>query len=185
MKKETTKRILIAILIVTLFNFISPTATHADVEDLFTPFMDLLVGLGDLVIEGLQEFFIGEEKIQINEVGERDNYLIRYSPGIIFSDRVAHLDINFFNPGTYSYEKIEYIEVNKKEIEKSRGSCNEEDVAKSITDKELNDALSSIASNYGYSEKQKDRIWKHGSDYYTYKVFGKFVWSWNPVDQRQ
>jgi len=95
MKKETTKRILIAILIVTLFNFISPTISHGSLGGaLFEPIAELLRKVADLVMEGLQEIFTGDGEIEVN-----DTYNIKYSPGIIFANKVPSMDVNFFKPG--------------------------------------------------------------------------------------
>ena len=62
--KETNKKILIALIIVMLFNFTSPTVSRADIGGtLFTPIASLLEAIGDLLIKGLQKIFLGDGKI--------------------------------------------------------------------------------------------------------------------------
>jgi len=107
MKKETTKRILIAILIVTLFNFISPTISHGSIGGvLFAPISEFFTYIGDLVIESLQYYFLKEELVEEDK--------IKYSPGVIFSNRIPTFDINFFKPAsnktTYKYEFVKMFE---------------------------------------------------------------------------
>lgn len=98
--KEITKKIIIAILLVMTFNFIIPITSHADFGGaLFKPISQLLCAVSDLVIKGLQKYFIGVDDIQwggISEI-ESNSFFIRYSPGIIFSGKVAGLKVNFIN----------------------------------------------------------------------------------------
>ena len=62
--KETIKKIIIAVLLVMSFNFISPTISQADFGgSLFAPIAELLRALGDLVMEGLQKIFTGNGDI--------------------------------------------------------------------------------------------------------------------------
>ncbi|MGN1310762.1 MAG: hypothetical protein ACI4VP_03525, partial [Clostridia bacterium] len=64
-------------------------------DSVFEAIAQLLADLGDIVIEALQNIFITLDPIHIN--GTR--YVIKYSPGIIFSGNVPALDVNFINPG--------------------------------------------------------------------------------------
>ena len=65
--KEKCKKIVIAILIVMSFNFISPRISNASVDTvggaLFSPLAQLLTAIGDLLIEGLQKIFLGDSSI--------------------------------------------------------------------------------------------------------------------------
>jgi hypothetical protein len=64
--KEIRKKIIIAILLVMSFNFISPTISDADFGGaLFKPISQLLQGIGDLVIKGLQKIFVGYGDIRV------------------------------------------------------------------------------------------------------------------------
>ena len=100
--KEISNKIIIAILIVMIFNFISPTISQAgDIGGaLFTPVAQLLATVSDLVVMALQNFFMGTANISTEELPGIDGsykYYIRYSPGIIFSGNVAGLKVNFIN----------------------------------------------------------------------------------------
>ena len=100
--KKIINRIIIAIIIVTIINFMSPTISKAITldekgGDLFAPICDALYYFADLIIGALQQFFIGEE-LDLGPYNPRD-YKIKYSPGVIFSGKVASLDVNFFDPG--------------------------------------------------------------------------------------
>lgn len=98
--KNVIKRITIAILIVMMFSFMSPTVSQADFGGkLFKPISQFLCAIGDLVIKGLQYYFVGDWDIQyggIDEI-ESDTFYIRYSPGIIFSGTVPGLKVNFID----------------------------------------------------------------------------------------
>jgi len=64
--KQISKKIIIAILLVMSFNFISPTVCEADVGGaLFKPISELLQTIADLVIEFLQKVFVGYGEIEI------------------------------------------------------------------------------------------------------------------------
>lgn len=113
--KETTKKIIIAVLLVMTFNFISPVASQADFGGaLFSPIAQLIASLGDLVISGLQSWFIGYGDIADKDIpkteGSARQYYIRYSPGIIFSGTVPGLKVNFINASYNDNEKYKNIE---------------------------------------------------------------------------
>ena len=66
---KNSKKILIAILLVMSFNFISPTISQADFGGaLFAPIAELLKALADLVISGLQEELLGDGSIYIEGI---------------------------------------------------------------------------------------------------------------------
>jgi hypothetical protein len=59
----------------------------------------------DLLLNKLQVIFIGKDENGIEpEIAQEDpeggisNYLIMYSPGVIFSGQIAGLDVNFISP---------------------------------------------------------------------------------------
>lgn len=67
--KEISKKIIIAILLVMSFNFILPTVSQADFGGaLFKPIAQLLQGIADLVIKGLQKAFVGYGDIRLENV---------------------------------------------------------------------------------------------------------------------
>ena len=98
--KQTSKKIIIAILLVMSFNFISPSISRASFGGkLFDPIAQLLCGIADVFIMALQSIFMGDGEINyggIQEI-ESDVYYIKYSPGIIFSGKVAGLKVNFID----------------------------------------------------------------------------------------
>ena len=56
-KKQSFKKIIIATLIVLMFNFMTPIYSQAEAGgDLFAPIVELLAHVADLAIELLQEF---------------------------------------------------------------------------------------------------------------------------------
>lgn len=65
--KETTKKVIIAILLVMSFNFITPVISQAaDFGGaLFKPISQLLCGIADLVIKAAQKIFIGYGDIRV------------------------------------------------------------------------------------------------------------------------
>ena len=104
--KKNGKKITIILLIIMLFNLVSPRISQAGWDEfggkLFKPIAQLLRGVGDLTIQGLQLIFIGTSNLM--EYYDPDpnsslwvSYQIKYSPGLIFSNRVG-LDVNFINP---------------------------------------------------------------------------------------
>ena len=97
-KHSIIKKILIVlIIIVMLNNFIMPNYVCAAsvVEDLVGGFFYLLAYLGDVAIGIIQKLMIGTPDIR-----DGDNFSIKYSPGVIFSNTVPILDINFISPNT-------------------------------------------------------------------------------------
>ena len=96
-KHSIIKKILIVlIIIVMLNNFIMPNYVCASVaEDLVGGFFYLLAYLGDVDIGIIQKLMIGTPEIR-----DGDNFSIKYSPGVIFSNTVPILDINFISPNT-------------------------------------------------------------------------------------
>lgn len=105
--KKLFKKIVILLVTITLVNALMPLhIVSADTDEdfggaLFRPIMQFLAGIGDLVVSGLQWIFIGDGDIKTAEIPNTDMsiYVIRYSPGIIFSNEVPGLDANFINPG--------------------------------------------------------------------------------------
>ena len=106
--EKNSKKMIIAIIIVMLFNFISPITSQASVgEELFKLIADFLLDVSDFVIKFLQNIFVNYDEIQQYtrdtigwEYDERNQEStdIYYSPGIIFSNTVPGLDANFFEP---------------------------------------------------------------------------------------
>ena len=77
---------------------------------LFKPIFQFVCGIGDIAIEIMQDIFL-THKTDIY-VGSYQ-YIIRYSPGIIFSGKIPAFDINFINPQA-SEDTKQYCYTNKK-----------------------------------------------------------------------
>ncbi len=105
--------IFIAILIVDIFApFLTSNANvFAAIAEwvgkaIFESISKFLVQIGDIVISALQKIAIGSDTI-INPINN-DKYIIRYSPGIIFSGGIPMFDINFISPRE-DYKVQEYL----------------------------------------------------------------------------
>ena len=101
--KNWIKKIIISIIILISFSFVVPNYSHAGTlgGDLFKPIAQLICDVGDLVIKGLQLMFMGDGDIRAESPDTAripSGYLIRYSPGIIFTGTIPGLDVNFINP---------------------------------------------------------------------------------------
>ena len=142
--QSNSKKIIISILVVLLFNFISPTISSAkrDIDGgvLFDPIADLLCTIADYIIGGLQDYFIGGREITKTPLpgAEYDEYIITYSPGVIFSGKVASLKTNFINAKSKDKETLKkadykYTEVTTLDTSEMK---NQEDLEE-LFDKEL------------------------------------------------
>lgn len=121
--KKNLKMISLILVIITIINSLMPICSYADEDEetggkLFRPIFKLFAGVGDLLIKGLQRIFIGDGEIKgdgIREIEQEGAFLIRYGPGVIFSNTVPGLDANFIKPSieetnakksTISWEKV-------------------------------------------------------------------------------
>lgn len=104
--KKAFKTISLMLVIIFITNVFMPIYSYADEDEetggkLFKPIFKLFAGIGDLVMKGLQRIFIGNGDIKgegISEIEQEGAFLIRYSPGVIFSGEVPGLNANFINP---------------------------------------------------------------------------------------
>ena len=137
--KKLTNRIIKILLVVMLFNFISPTMSHADIGgELFKPIAQLLIGIGDVVISTLQKYFIGFGNISPDpgvpgSDGTAKTYSIKYSPGIIFSGTVAGLKVNFVDAKKSDNEEREDFSI-EYEYKETFGSINDVKPEYGLTD---------------------------------------------------
>ena len=77
---------------------------------LFKPIFQFVCGIGDIAIEIMQDIFLTHKTgIYVGSY----QYIIRYSPGIIFSGTIPAFDINFINPQA-SEDTKQYCYTNKK-----------------------------------------------------------------------
>ena len=96
--KNLTKQIICIIIVLMLCNFIIPNYSYAVSTEgggsLLKVMAQFFCFIPDVVINYLQDMFTSPQKIEISE----ENYIIKYSPGIIFSGQVPAFDINFIDP---------------------------------------------------------------------------------------
>lgn len=99
-KQNIFKKVIpIFLVFIAIFTFILPNYVYADVwEDLggilIYPIKKLICGIGDAIMEGLQNEFV-TYKTSIEQNG---NYYFMYTPGRIFSGTIRGLDVNFIDP---------------------------------------------------------------------------------------
>ena len=65
---------------------------------LFKPIFQFVCGIGDIAIEIMQDIFLTHKTPVRSAIGSVPQYIIRYSPGIIFSGKIPAFDVNFINP---------------------------------------------------------------------------------------
>lgn len=148
------KTISLMLVIIFITNALIPIPSYADSDEelggkLFKPVFKLFAGVGDLVIKGLQKIFLGNGDIKgdgISEIGQEGAFLIRYSPGVIFSNQVPGLDANFISPSveelevenrTSNWEKIgKFDEDDQKLVQNYGYDPNKATVSTTHTDKE-------------------------------------------------
>lgn len=177
--KKVIEKIVILILLVTLFNFISPTISKAsDGGGLYVPISQFLRAAGDWIIMGLQGYFMGD-----SEIKNGNTYQIKYSPGVIFSGDVPALGINFFNPRTFSKDKketrYEVIDSYQFEVEnfKVEGTINSSDgsVLETIGQSKIKEKLAAkgyVLKNfqYKYTIVGKDEREHEDPNYKGYRI---------------
>lgn len=118
MKKIRTvnkrKQIIYIIIVLMLCNFIMPGNVYAAQEDdsgvIFAPFFKFVTFLCDSIMQFMQNTFISQDKIEVQE-GIWD---FQYSPAIIFSGTVPAFDINFITPNQkVSSDYIDFLNKNE------------------------------------------------------------------------
>ena len=77
---------------------------------LFKPIFQFVCSIGDIAIEIMQDIFLTHKT---NIYVGMYQYIIRYSPGIIFSGTIPAFDVNFINPQA-SEDTKQYCYTNKK-----------------------------------------------------------------------
>ncbi len=139
-EKGMTHKIIITILFVILFNFIFSNVSQVKATDdkkdgtdygfgiLFEPIKDLLLGVSDAVIWGIQYIILGQEQTFLDFAETKTQYSgglgatvpvavqtiklpkFNISPEEMFSNSVPLLDVNFFNPAEPKAMNDEYDE---------------------------------------------------------------------------
>ena len=96
LKNTITKKVMIVLItIVMISNFVMPNYVCAKSpgEKLVSGIFYLIAYVGDAGISVMQKMMIGT-----NEIKDGDEYDIKYSPGLIFSNSIVALDVNFIKP---------------------------------------------------------------------------------------
>ena len=96
LKNTITKKVMIVLItIVMIRNFVMPNYVCAKSagEKLVSGIFYLIAYVGDVGIKLMQKMMIGT-----NEIKDGDEYDIKYSPGLIFSNSIIALDVNFIKP---------------------------------------------------------------------------------------
>jgi hypothetical protein len=101
-KNAVIKKILIILMVVILINsFIMPNyvwAKEGPGETLVNALSYLVAWAGDTGIKVMQKLMMGTDDIEeLNTTTNKNEYAIKYSPGLIFSNSVPALDINFIS----------------------------------------------------------------------------------------
>ena len=65
---------------------------------LFKPIFQFVCSIGDIAIEIMQDIFLAHKTPIWSAIGSVPQYIVRYSPGIIFSGKIPAFDVNFINP---------------------------------------------------------------------------------------
>ena len=97
MKNIVIKKFLVILItIIMISNFIMPNSVYAESsgEKLVSSFFYLIAKFGDAILGTMQGFMVGDGEIRDAD----DNFQIKYSPGMIFSNKVLLLDVNFISP---------------------------------------------------------------------------------------
>lgn len=164
-KNKVVKKILIIFIAITMTtNFVMPNYVQAKSpgEKLVSGLFYLIAKLGDVGISIMQKYMTGEDE-PIN--GKNMN--IKYSPGMIFANKVPMLDINFINPRKESItiddeEVMEAIELRRIPFSAGQSGANipaenilytkKFDIGTTTAMEEYQKALSDLLEQYGYND---------------------------------
>lgn len=188
------KTISLMLVIIFITNALIPIPSYADTDEevggkLFKPVFKLFAGVGDLSIKILQGIFIGysdiKEELEAGNVTS-EQFQIRYSPGVIFSNKVPGLNANFINPPKGTYQ----VQVNKtpelKQINFANYGYTEIMGTKSgeITRENAENTLK-LTTDYGYNSSNVEKLNSSLSDQWIRDWIGSqgtpnlYKWSYN------
>ena len=167
-KQNIFKKVIpIFLVFIAIFTFILPNYAYAGMEDLLEglggillpPIKKLVCGLGDSVMEKLQNTFVAKD----TPIAGPQGYNFKYTPGNIFKGEIRALDVNFFDPaeaGTiyeYQFQKNAFPKLD--EIPRGEGELYIEGTQYTggdtfghyVTTNEwlINDWLSALGNHYG------------------------------------
>jgi len=107
-KNSVLKKILIIIIVVIMSaNFIVPNCVYAAsfTDKVVSGVFYLVAYVGDVAMMGMQKLMVGTA-----ELTEQGEYKIKYSPGIIFSNVVPALDVNFIAATEADNEEVTLVD---------------------------------------------------------------------------
>lgn len=165
-KQNIFKKVIpIFLVFIAIFTFILPNYAYAGMEDLLEglggillpPIKKLVCGLGDSVMEKLQNTFVAKD----TPIAGPQGYNFKYTPGNIFKGEIRALDVNFFDPaeaGTiYEYQFQENAFPKLDEIPRGEGelfdcSMNDDNPPAPKEEWHINEWLSALSTYYGAPE---------------------------------
>lgn len=178
--QQMTKKIIIAILLVMTFNFIAPITSQAEDTPrggkLFTPLFQLTCGIADLFIKGMQKIFMGtgdiKSEVNVGVSTGDSKFHILYSPGVIFSNKVPALDVNFFKPNEYKAIEIEEDiksdgQISTNSVSYDVNTIKDKDKSQETIENERNEAIKACLTKLGVYDYGYDKSDIHtckGSD---------------------
>lgn len=114
LKNTVIKKILIVLMaIISINSFIMPNyvcAKESVGETLVNALSYLVAWVGDTGIKVMQRIMIGTDDIEeLNLVTNKNEYAIKYSPGLIFSNSVPALDVNFISASASDNDSIKRL----------------------------------------------------------------------------
>lgn len=182
LKNGLIKKLLIVfITIVMISNFIMPNyafAKNKDGNKLVNGFFYLLAWGGDAILKLMQKTMMGTA-----DIIENDAYAIKYSPGIIFSNTVPALDIDFIGANSSYNDTVnrKYTDVEDEDeivelIEKSNINKDNftliENLFELRTETMINEAMKNEALNYGLVIDYHSASMEGDLSSYTFQTIG-------------
>lgn len=126
-------------------NFIMPNYVHASPgSKLVSGLFYLIAYIGDVFIELMQGMMIGNPEIKVGE-----NYEILYSPGVIFSNQVLLLDVNFISPNQGNTDRTHGTETEETIFNKKYNYW----LDKTKAENEAQEDVEMLLQQYGYDEE--------------------------------
>ena len=145
-KNTIIKKILIVLIVIIMINnFIMPNYVHASPgSKLVSGLFYLIAYIGDVFIELMQGMMIGNPEIKVGE-----NYEILYSPGVIFSNQVLLLVVNFISPNQGNTDRTHGTETEETIFNKKYNYW----LDKTKAENEAQEDVEMLLQQYGYDEE--------------------------------
>ena len=176
LKNTITKKVMIVLItIVMISNFVMPNYVCAKSagEKLVSGIFYLIAYVGDVGIKLMQKMMIGT-----NEIKDGDEYDIKYSPGLIFSNSIIALDVNFIKPNE-GYLVREGGETSR-EQETLYDETFRDDYDTAAAEAKANAKIEELLKENGYYDTTSTDQKETDTKYQT--VNPQHVYSWNKSD---